>query len=45
MNRHLSAQDGSSSRAIVKDVTMEVEKRLMDLTINAPNWYVSLSIF
>ena len=43
--RYLSAQDGNASRAIIKDMTAEVEKRLIGLTINAPDWYVYVSSY
>ncbi|KAI0339278.1 hypothetical protein BDW22DRAFT_1361799 [Trametopsis cervina] len=36
--RYLSAPDNDSARAIIKDVTAELDKRLRKLTINAPDW-------
>ncbi|KAI0087155.1 hypothetical protein BDY19DRAFT_304741 [Irpex rosettiformis] len=36
--RYLSAPDSEASRTVIKGLTAEVEKRLMELTINAPDW-------
>ena len=37
-SRYLAAPDADAARAVIKSLTAEVEKRLIDLTINAPDW-------
>jgi glycerol-3-phosphate O-acyltransferase/dihydroxyacetone phosphate acyltransferase len=36
-----SSTDEGSSREAVKNLTLDVEKHILPLTINAPDWYVS----
>ncbi|KAI0821472.1 hypothetical protein BC629DRAFT_1587737 [Irpex lacteus] len=37
-SRYLSASDSDAARAVTKSLTAEIEKRLIELTINAPDW-------
>lgn len=39
-SRYLSASDSDAARAVTKSLTGEIEKRLIELTINAPDWYM-----
>ncbi|KAI0683272.1 hypothetical protein BC835DRAFT_1396021 [Cytidiella melzeri] len=36
--RYMSASDDDRSRAVIKDVTTELQQNLLKLTINAPDW-------
>jgi glycerol-3-phosphate O-acyltransferase/dihydroxyacetone phosphate acyltransferase len=38
-----SSTDEGSSRSAVKNLTLDVEKHILPLTINEPDWYVSSS--
>ncbi len=39
-SRYLSASDSDAARAVTKSLTAEIEKWLIELTINAPDWYM-----